>query len=351
MIKMSETIKEFEKGSIESTRMIRQSDLNSEWGIMEASLVAMFQNILKFKEEGLAVAKKLSAGDIDAVIYEKSHEGIYKDLTRVFNGITDLYNKDMNEIMEVLNQFGQGDFRGSVRPFPGKKVKFSQGVETLRMNLQGAVNEWQSVVTAVVEGRKPLTATRASGNWAKMARDMELVLENYNKPIKEVSDILNRMAAGDLTQTASADYKGEMALLRQSLNKAAGSLNEHVKEIAAQLHELSGSGTNRIRKEYMGPFSAVRDAFRDLDNKLTQLEKAANTTEPLTPRLRTGFTPGTPTAKLPPRPAVNTTRLDTVPKTAKDGGFTPAMPAVTSRSRGAPNASYIYDSKDFGKYK
>lgn len=70
-------------------------------------------------------------------------------------------------------------------------------------------------------------------------------LSNYKSYINEITDILNQMAAGDMTIHTKLQYIGEFAAIEKAMNKISNSLNETLMQIS-QVSEQVASGSEKV---------------------------------------------------------------------------------------------------------
>ncbi|MBK7258856.1 MAG: Cache 3/Cache 2 fusion domain-containing protein [Ignavibacteriae bacterium] len=122
--------------------------------------------------------------------------------------ITDSYNGDFNEIKNNLNQA-----IGAVNALVADAVLLSQ---------------------AAVEGR---LATRADaskhqGDFRKIVQGVNDTLDAVIKPVQEGSNTLAVMATGDMTARMNGDYRGDLQLIKESINKVGGSLQEALRKVS-----------------------------------------------------------------------------------------------------------------------
>jgi methyl-accepting chemotaxis protein len=344
VVKLSEAVKDICRGNINKPVEI---SVNNELGVLEASTADLIDILTQWNYDFSGLCKKHGAGDTDGQMDGKFYEGVFREMARDVNTLLMDYNRDINDILDCTNALGQGDFRVPVKHFPGKKELYGRKLETLRTNLKTAADNFANRIKDSLDGRANSSdVNKLSGDWARIAQDMNNLLESVTKNIKEASDVLSRMGTGDFSQTATGDFKGDLSLLKQSVNSAAANLSGHIKDIANHIAGLSSPG--RTRHEYSGPMAAVKDSFRALESRIDLLEKQSDITSDLKAASRP--VPGRHTAAS----RVNTThhsKAEAEKPSAAKPGFTAAIPVVNKKVLVAPNASHIYDKKDFGKYK
>jgi methyl-accepting chemotaxis protein len=338
-----------------------RTNAEGDLGQLENHMAALSATTSKLKTDLAALNKKQAAGDMEALLEDKGYAGEYKDIVKDINAVIKGYNQDIALMLEHTRRFGQGDFTASMQTLPGKKVKYSQDINQLQEVLKAFAADLKASVSNYMEGKASsyTAASSKNGEWAYLMREVNSLQEMYAKPIKEASDVLNRMASGDWSQVVVGEFKGEFAALKQAINSLSIQMNGHIKEIAATLNDLSAVGAQRSRRDYAGPFLSIKDAIRSVEQRISHLEKqqaekqGSPSVRPI-PGLKAAPATSTPTvgrtAVAPTAPPARTGGTAATPP-LKEGGFKSAVPIISSRTMTAPNASHIYDSKDFGKYK
>ena len=77
--------------------------------------------------------------------------------------------------------------------------------------------------------------------------------------IRDVSDIMGRVAAGDLSYKITGEYLGEFASVKKSINTTVESLNEIIAETSEVLRALAeGQLSSRITHEFLGNFNDIK---------------------------------------------------------------------------------------------
>jgi methyl-accepting chemotaxis protein len=148
---------------------------------------------------------------LDAVIGPLNVAATYVD--RISKGdipavITDSYNGDFNELKNNLNQA-----IGAVHAL---------------------VADAQMLAQAAVEGRLKTRAdaTRHQGDFRKIVQGVNDTLDSVIRPVQEGSSTLAVMATGDLTVRMQGEYQGDLRLIKESINKVGGSLEEALRKVS-----------------------------------------------------------------------------------------------------------------------
>jgi methyl-accepting chemotaxis protein len=172
-----------------------KSETKDEFGEMKEKL-----SLLKHAQiEKIKAAENIANG-----VFEKVTPASDKD------ELANCFNKEVNALEDITNEINRiteatkiGDL--SIR---GNSLKFSGGFKTI---LEGINNTLDSVIL----------------------------------PIREGANVLSHMADGDLTKRVEGNYKGDLKLISESINKVAESLSLALQEVS-ELISSTASAANQI---------------------------------------------------------------------------------------------------------
>ena len=112
-------------------------------------------------------------------------------------------------------------------------------------SIKGTVTESNILVQAAVIGK---LSTR--GDESKFKGSYRLLIEGLNKtfeavvkPIHESSKVLENLAQGDLTTRMSGEYKGDYAIIKNSINNLGSSISSALSEVAAATHATASASS------------------------------------------------------------------------------------------------------------
>jgi methyl-accepting chemotaxis protein len=99
------------------------------------------------------------------------------------------------------------------------------------------------LVQAAMDGRLEVRADQSKfeGNYLNIIKGVNETLDAVSTPIKEVSEVLDSIAAGDLTTQVNGDYKGTFAQLKESANAMTDNLRQLVEQLVEQATSLGTS--------------------------------------------------------------------------------------------------------------
>ena len=184
-------------------------------------------------------AGRIAVGDLNQRIAHRSEDeiGILADAFR-----------DMGDALrakvEIARQIAGGNLDAEVEPASEADVLGKAMVDMIQ-NLKAMNTEVANLAEAAVAGN-----LKARGNASKFAGDYARVIQGVNDtldavmgPINEATEILEKVAARDLTAQVVGDYCGDHARIKETLNTAVANLDSGLSQVASSANEVAAATT------------------------------------------------------------------------------------------------------------
>jgi methyl-accepting chemotaxis protein len=219
------------------------------------------------------MAAEHDKGDIDVRVEAERYSGGYHAVAKGLNDMTEGHIRLNQKAMSVVKAFGEGDFGAPLEQFPGKKAFINQTIEQVRSNLKALIADTGMLVDAAVKGELATRADagRHKGGFREIVDGINATMDAVVGPLNEVSRVLQAMENGDLTQTISTEYGGQLEALRQAANNTVASLRQTFDEIGRVLLAVDhGDLTQTIDMQFRGQFEQMRQATNNTVTRLAQ---------------------------------------------------------------------------------
>jgi methyl-accepting chemotaxis protein len=139
------------------------------------------------------------------------------------------------------DEIGQlaASFNGILGMVQSTVASFSKAQGAVR----GLITETQSLVTAGKEGRLDARGHEAAhhGAFRDVVAGFNATLDAIIAPMSEAAEVLEQVAAKDLTARVHGDYKGDHAKIKVSLNTAVESMQGAFWQISGSAQQLAGA--------------------------------------------------------------------------------------------------------------
>jgi methyl-accepting chemotaxis protein len=163
------------------------------------------------------------------------HQGDFRKIVQGVNDCLDAVIGPLNVAAEYVDRISKGDI-------PAKLTdNYSGDFNEIKNNLNqaiGAVNvlvaDAVMLAQAAVDGRLQTRAdaSKHQGDFRKIVQGVNSTLDAVIKPVQEGSNTLAVMATGDMTVRMAGEYKGDLQLIKESINKVGGSLQDALRKVS-----------------------------------------------------------------------------------------------------------------------
>ena len=248
MRKTTECIAEFAQGNFDAPL----ERFPGQRAFINEGVELLRSNIKTFIAEVQHMSQEHDAGDVDVVIDESNHKGVYAEMVRGVNAMVGAHVREKEEITQLMRALGDGDFAAEIKQYPGKKAEINKNVTRLKDKLSG-----------IVSSVKWVTDEHAQGNI-----DMSLHAHMFKGGFSELAAAVNTIVAGqiELTEKALACVKefGE-GNFDAPLEKFPGKkafVNEAIEQVRSNLKALNGDVQMLSQAANEGRVSVRADASR-----------------------------------------------------------------------------------------
>jgi len=221
-----------------------QEQYNGDFAALKNNMNTLIDTLNAFIAAQEEMARQHDAGMISYRIPAKQFSGAYATMVQGVNELVAAHIGVKMRVVEVISQYALGNFTVDMDRLPGEKAKITQSIDTVKANLQAINREILRLSDAAVRGN--LSERGHASQFQYTFRDM---VEGINKtldavimPVNEAQQVLQSMAAGDLTKTMQGNYEGDHARLKRSLNATIESINTTLSQVIITAEQvLQGS--------------------------------------------------------------------------------------------------------------
>ncbi|MCL2203530.1 MAG: hypothetical protein FWB88_06290 [Defluviitaleaceae bacterium] len=367
--RMNKTVTALTDGKIDITLRADAPREAGDVGVLENNLAKLAINQHNFMGDMDNLVKRAWAGEANLSLDAKNYPGGLRDLARQINDTLSGYEKVVTDVISTMDNFSRGSFTpvaASANP------KVTEATQKLARQLQALKDDVGLLGQAAKDGRlNAKTSGSYTGEWLKIASDLNNILDAVNRPFTDILNALERMESCVFSASLSGHMQGDFEKIRSSFDKINALLSGHFSELSAVLNDISyGRTQSKLTRDYRGAFqplqSAVNSVVRAYERVADDAKRtsgapgmpvrptalgagtAARPAAPTPAPARTPFTPAA-TRPAPPRPAP--ARTAPAPSKPAGGGVNaPPLPVNSGRVH-VPSGAHEYNRKDFGKYK
>ncbi len=206
-------------------------DVKGEILLLKDGMNTMVDQLNAFSGEVTRVAREVGTeGVLGGQANVPGVAGVWKDLTDNVNTMSNNLTDQVRGIARVITAVGSGDLRRKVAlQARGEVAELADTINLMTDTLSTFADQVTTVAREVgVEGRLGGEARvpDAQGVWRDLTGNVNLLASNLTSQVRAISEVATSVTEGDLTRAITVEASGEVALLKDTVNKMIGSLRE-----------------------------------------------------------------------------------------------------------------------------
>ena len=210
------------------------------------------------------------AGEIDLKVKDAGLAGKYGALANGINDMLDAVNTPTGEMLDILNQYAQGDLSRTMRDLPGKQIFMTKTINTLRANVLALVADANLLSKSAVEGKLDARAdaSKHQGDYRKIIQGVNDTLDAVIGPLNVAAEYVDRISKGNIPPKIMDSYQGDFNEIKNNLNACIDGLGGLV-EANAVLQKMDNNDyTVAVKGQYQGVFADVASAVNGVQERV-----------------------------------------------------------------------------------
>ena len=242
--------------------------------------------ILQLKETINTMVDQLNAfaGEVTRVAREVGTEGrlggqanvlgvagTWKDLTDSVNSMASNLTAQVRNIAEVSTAIASGDLSKKITvDVRGEILELKDTINTMVDQLNAFASEVTRVAREVgTEGKLGGQAEvpGVAGTWKDLTDNVNFMASNLTAQVRNIAEVATAIAGGDLSKKITVDVRGEILLLKDTLNTMVEQLRSFAGEVTRVAREVGTDG--RLGGQAVVP--GVGGTWKDLTDNVNLL--------------------------------------------------------------------------------
>src|SRR5437899_2791138 len=237
----------------------------------------MIKQLSVFTSEVTRVAREVGTdGKLGGQAQVSEVTGVWKDLTESVNSMASNLTDQVRNIADVTIAVANGDLSKKITvDVRGEILQLKEAINTMVDQLRSFAAEVTRVAREVgTEGRLGGQAVvpGVAGTWKDLTDNVNAMATNLTSQVRNIAEVATAIASGDLSKKITADVRGEMLLLKETLNTMVEQLRSFAAEVTRVAREVGTEG--RLGGQAVVP--GVAGTWKDLTDSVNLL--AANLT-------------------------------------------------------------------------
>ena len=252
-------------------------DVRGEILELKETLNTMVDQLNRFAGEVTRVAREVGTeGRLGGQAQVPGVAGTWKDLTDSVNSMAGNLTAQVRNIAEVTTAVARGDLSRKITvDVKGEILELKITINTMVDQLNAFASEVTRIAGEVgTEGKLGGQAQvpGIAGAWKDLTDNVNFMASNLTAQVRNIAEVAAAIAGGDLSKKITVDVRGELLLLKETLNTTTEQLRSFAAEVTRVAREVGTDG--RLGGQAVVPGAA--GTWKDLTDNVNLL--AANLT-------------------------------------------------------------------------
>jgi HAMP domain-containing protein/CheY-like chemotaxis protein/signal transduction histidine kinase len=252
-------------------------DVSGEILELKETLNTMVDQLNGFASEVTRVAREVGTeGKLGGQAQVPGIAGTWKGLTDSVNFMASNLTGQMRNIAEVTTAVAQGDLSRKITvDVKGEILELKNTINTMVDQLNAFASEVTRVAREVGTDGKlggQAAVPGVAGTWKDLTDSVNFMASNLTAQVRNIAEVATAIASGNLSKKITVDVRGEILLLKETLNTMVEQLRSFAAEVTRVAREVGTDG--RLGGQAVVP--GVGGTWKDLTDNVNLL--AANLT-------------------------------------------------------------------------
>jgi HAMP domain-containing protein/CheY-like chemotaxis protein len=252
-------------------------NVSGEILLLKETINTMVDQLNAFAGEVTRVAREVGTeGRLGGQANVLGVAGTWKDLTVSVNSMANNLTAQVRNIADVATAIAKGDLSKKITvDVSGEILQLKETLNTMVDQLNGFASEVTRVAREVgTEGKLGGQAQvpGVAGTWKDLTDSVNFMASNLTAQVRNIAEVATAIASGDLSKKITVDVRGEILLLKDTLNTMVEQLRSFGAEVTRVAREVGTDG--RLGGQAVVP--GVGGTWKDLTDNVNLL--AANLT-------------------------------------------------------------------------
>ncbi len=234
------------------------------------------QNVLNLITDSNMLSTAAVQGKLDTRADASEHQGDFRKIIEGVNHTLDAIIHPLNVSAEYMDRIAKGDIPPKINEqysgdFNEIKNNLNQCIDSINLLIIDA----NGLAEAAINGdtTKRADISKHNGDYRKIIQGFNNTLDATTAPITEAVNIMELMAQGDMSHLMEGDFKGNHAVLKQTLNSTLFSINQLLQQVNDTVAEVLNGSMQVVESSHKlsGGASEQAAAIEEMSSSMMQI--------------------------------------------------------------------------------
>ncbi|MDB5631145.1 MAG: barA 4, partial [Tardiphaga sp.] len=239
---------------------------------LKETINTMVDQLNGFSSEVTRVAREVGTeGKLGGQAQVPGIAGTWKDLTDSVNSMASNLTGQVRNIADVTTAVAKGDLSRKITvDVKGEILALKNTINTMVDQLNGFAAEVTRVAREVgTEGKLGGQAAvpGVAGTWKDLTDNVNFMASNLTGQVRNIAEVTTAVARGDLSKKITADVRGEILEVKNTINTMVDQLNGFASEVTRVAREVGTEGKLGGQAQVPG----VAGTWKDLTDNVNSM--------------------------------------------------------------------------------
>ncbi|MES3001874.1 MAG: HAMP domain-containing protein, partial [Pseudomonadota bacterium] len=247
-------------------------DVRGEILDLKNTINTMVDQLRSFAAEVSRVAREVGTdGKLGGQAQVPGVAGTWKDLTDNVNSMANNLTGQVRNIADVATAIARGDLGRKITvDVKGEILQLKETINTMVDQLSAFASEVTRVAREVgTEGKLGGQAQvpGVAGTWKDLTDNVNSMASNLTGQVRNIAEVTVAVANGDLSKKITVDVRGEILLLKETINTMVEQLRSFASEVTRVAREVGTEGRLGVQAVVPG----VAGTWKDLTDSVNTM--------------------------------------------------------------------------------
>jgi len=248
-LEVTHTIDAVAKGDLTQTMKLERDGQPLQGEFLRSAKIVntMIDQLEVFTSEVTRVAREVGTeGKLGGQAKVQGVSGVWKDLTESVNLMAGNLTAQVRNIAEVTIAVANGDLSKKITvDVRGEILQLKEAINTMVDQLRSFAAEVTRVAREVGTDGKlggQAIVPGVAGTWKDLTDNVNSMASNLTAQVRNIAEVATAIATGDLSKKITADVRGEILELKETMNTMVDQLRAFSSEVTRVAREVGTDG-------------------------------------------------------------------------------------------------------------
>jgi len=272
IIRLASVTKEVAEGNV-NVNISRNNLSKDEVGSLMFSVISVIDMVKGLVNDLEHSTSQQMQGFFSHRLEPAKYKGAFSKVAENSNMLLDSIAEEDKVLLGLLYSFSHGNFNVDIPNFPNERYVYTENMSLLKDSLKKAVGNINKIVKSASDGdlSVKIDLTNYEGAWKEISEAFISLMKVIKAPLDEIEHNVMLMSHGDFSMI-KGDFKGQFKIVADACNRNNKITSDIIGEISEVLERVaSGDLTPETKLKYEGSYIPIKVALESIIESLNSI--------------------------------------------------------------------------------